>query len=379
MNKNLIKTFTVLGTRPDVIKLFPVIKCLDQDDLFNNIVVSTSQHKEMIEDLLIFFSIDIDENLNIFKPNQSLFDITIRALEGLDCLMEGYHPDLVIVQGDTTTAFIGALAAFYHKIPVAHVEAGPRSFDKQQPYPEEINRKLISTICDLHFAPTHGDADNLKSENIDPERIFITGNTVIDTFIHVTDLKRNTLSAFLPSEALNSDRLILVTGHRRENLGEPLENVCYAIRDIVRCYRNVHVVYPIHLNPNVQKTVRKILDNQNRIYLIDPLPYEPFVEAMAKSYFILTDSGGVQEEGSFLGKPVLVFRDVTERHEGVEAGSIKLVGTKRQMVFWEMSSLLEDKTIYSAMSSAKTFYGDGHAAERIIEAIRYYFNVGELK
>ena len=308
-----MKIFTIFGTRPEVIKLFPILEMLKKNNKFVTIIVSTSQHREMIQDLFTLFDIDPDHHLGIMQENQSLIDISTRVLAGLDPLLRRYRPDLVLVQGDTNTAFIGALAAFYHKICIGHVEAGLRSFNKMQPYPEEINRRLISNICDLHFAPTVHNAEYLYKEGVDPNDVFITGNTVIDSLFSIANRERNTLKYYLPYETLKAHRMILVTAHRRENWGIPLENLCRALKDLVQNYPDVQIVYPVHFNPNVRKTVYNILNHQERIHLLDPLPYEPFVEAMVKSHLIITDSGGIQEEGPSIGKPILVFRKVTER------------------------------------------------------------------
>jgi UDP-N-acetylglucosamine 2-epimerase (non-hydrolysing) len=372
-----IKILTIFGTRPEIIKLFPILKKLEKAGEVESIVVSTSQHREMIEDLFILFNIKPNHDLNIIQENQSLANISTRALAGLDPLLKHHQPGLVLVQGDTTTAFIGALAAFYHKIPVGHVEAGLRSFNKFHPYPEEINRKLISTVCDLYFTPTTQNAEFLLKEGTERNKIFITGNTVIDALIWVANRNRNTLRDYLAVETLNDHRIILVTAHRRENWGIPLKNLCRSLKDLVHTYPDVHVVYPVHLNPNVRKTVFRILGNQEKIHLLDPLSYEPFVEAMAKSFLIITDSGGIQEEGPSLGKPILVFRKVTERPEGLVTGGVKLVGLERENVFNEASRLLDDPAAYKGMIAEYNPYGDGNAARRIVQAIRYHFGVGE--
>ena len=376
MDTQPLTIMTIFGTRPEVIKIYPVLDALAKSGFFKSIVVSTSQHREMIDDLLKLFSIKLDHDLNIIQENQSLVDISNRALSGLDPLLKQYQPDLVLIQGDTTTAFIGALAAFYHKIPVGHVEAGLRSFDKMHPYPEEINRRLISLVTDLHFAPTMQNAQNLHRERIDPSKIFVTGNTVIDSLLYIASRNRQTLNDYLPMEALNSHRLILVTAHRRENWGEPLEKLCYALRELTHAFPDVEVVYPVHLNPNVRKTVFSILANEKRIHLLDPLPYEPFVEAMSKAYLIITDSGGIQEEGPSLRKPILVFRKVTERPEGIATGGVKLTGLNRENVVSEASRLLNDPVAYQHMIADHNPYGDGHAARRIVQAILHHFNRG---
>ena len=376
MDHDRLKILTIFGTRPEVIKLFPVLKRLGETRKVDSIAVSTSQHREMIEDLLELFSIKLDHDLNIIHENQSLLDISTRALSGLDPILKDHNPDLVLIQGDTTTAFIGALAAFYHKVPVGHIEAGLRSFDKMHPYPEEVNRRLISLVTDLHFTPTEQNANNLYGENVEPSRVFITGNTVIDSLLYTIKNNRQTLNHHLPIESLNSHRLILVTAHRRESWGEPLENLCYALRDLAKSYPDIRIVYPVHLNPNVRKTAFEILANQERIHLLNPLPYEPFVEAMSKAYLIITDSGGIQEEGPSLRKPILVFRKVTERPEGIATGGVKLVGLERGNVVREVSRLLEDPAAYQRMIANHNPYGDGHAADRIIQAILHYFNLG---
>lgn len=373
-NKKTI--LTIFGTRPEVIKLYPVLEKLKAREEFESIIVSTSQHRQMIDDLLKLFSIVPNFDLNIIRENQSLVDISTRALSGLDPILKQYQPSLVLVQGDTTTAFIGALAAFYHKIPVGHIEAGLRSYDKMHPYPEEINRRLISLVTDLHFTPTPQNAQNLYREDIDRSKIFITGNTVIDSLLYVAKRNRDTLKNYIPMETLNSHRLILVTAHRRENWGGPLESLCHGLMDLTKRFSDVQIIYPVHLNPNVRKTVFEILGNQDRIYLVDPLSYEPFVEAMVKSYLIITDSGGIQEEGPSLKKPILVFRKVTERPEGLSTGGVKLLGLEKENLIREASRLLEDPKAYQCMIANHNPYGDGYAAERIFQAILHYFNLG---
>ncbi len=372
-----MKIFAIFGTRPEVIKLFPILEKLKKNKNFVTIIVSTSQHREMIQDLFTLFDIDPDHHLGIIQENQSLIDISTRVLAGLDPLLSRHRPDLVLVQGDTNTAFSGALAAFYHKVCVGHIEAGLRSFNKRQPYPEEINRRLITDICDLHFAPTAHNADDLYKEGVDPDDVFITGNTVIDSLFYMASRKRNTLKYYLPDETLKNDRVILVTAHRRENWGIPLENLCRALKDLVESYSDVQIVYPVHFNPNVRKTVYNILNHQERIHLLDPLPYEPFIEAMVKSHLIITDSGGIQEEGPSIGKPILVFRKVTERPEGLLTGGCKLIGLERENIVKETSRLLDDSSVYQNMIANFNPYGDGHAADRIIQAIEYYFDLAK--
>jgi len=377
MKAQRLTILSIFGTRPEVIKMFPVLEEIRKNPMFKNIVVSTSQHREMIEDLFTLLSITPDYNLNIIQENQSLMDIAIRALSGLDPILRKHRLDLVLVQGDTTTAFIGALAAFYHKIPVGHIEAGLRSFDKMQPYPEETNRRLTSLVCDLHFAPTMQNAEHLKKEGVDPDKIFVTGNTVIDCLMCIASRNRQALKKYVTPEVLIAGRLILVTAHRRENWGKPIENLCHALVEIAQSYSDVQIVYPVHLNPNVRKTVLPILDKQERIFLLDPLPYEPFVELMTRSYFIITDSGGIQEEGLSLRKPILVFRKVTERPEGLATGGAKIVGLELENLVQEASHLLDDSKAYRKMITDHNPYGDGNAAKRIVQAILYYFKQGE--
>ena len=373
MRDQPLKILTIFGTRPEVIKLFPVLERLKSEGSFRSVTICSSQHREMVQDLLSLFGIGVDHDLNVMRDNQSLTDISVRALSSLVPILTEERPDLILIQGDTTTAFIGALAGFYHKIPIGHVEAGLRSFDKMNPYPEEINRRLISIVTDLHFAPTRGNAENLHKEGIDSQKIFATGNTVIDSLLNIAGRNRQTLNKYLPAETSNSHRLILVTAHRRENWGEPLEHLCHSLKTLVQSFQDIEIVYPVHLNPNVRKTVFRILEGQERIHLLEPLPYEPFVEAMGRAYLIITDSGGIQEEGPSLKKPILVFRKVTERPEGLATGGVKLTGIDGENVVREASRLLQDPEAYGSMVAEYNPYGDGHAAERIVQAILHYF------
>lgn len=367
---------TVFGTRPEVIKLAPVLERLNSADWCHSIVVSTAQHRQMVDDLLGLFSITPTYDLDIMSKNQSLTDISVRAMSGLSPLLSEIRPDMILVQGDTTTAFISALCAFYNKIPVGHVEAGLRSYDPMHPFPEEINRRLISSLGNLHFVPTSRNADNLKKEGVSYENVYVTGNTVIDSLLKVASRARGTLTRYLPAKILEN-RLVLVTAHRRENWGEPLENLCHALLELSRSYPDLVLVYPMHMNPKVRNTVMKILSGQERVFLIEPLPYEPFVEAMVNSHFIITDSGGIQEEAPSLQKPVLVFRKVTERPEGLDTGGVKLVGLSKETVLNEASALLDDPLSYRKMIADHNPYGDGLAAKRIVDAILYYFGWGE--
>ena len=362
----------IFGTRPELIKLWPVIERLKADASFRPIVISTSQHREMIDDLLELFAVRLDYDLNIIQPKQSLAEITTRCLTGIEPILQQHQPDLVLVQGDTTTALTGALAAFYRRIPVAHVEAGLRSFDKDQPFPEEMNRRLISSLAELHFAPTAQNADNLLREGIADSNVFVTGNTVIDSLLEIAKRPAN-LMPYLPAQALEAQHLILVTAHRRENHGAALENLCLGLLDLVQARMEVHIVYPVHLNPNVRDTVQRCLSGHERIHLITPVPYAAFVQIMLRSHFIITDSGGIQEEGPALGRPVLVFRNETERPEAVAMGVAKMIGTSRENVVRQASRLLDQPFLYRMMAGGQSPYGDGAAANRIKQALLHYF------
>jgi len=377
MVQERLSVLALFGTRPEVIKLAPVIDRLGRDERFCVRVVSTSQHREMIEGLLRLFSIRPDHDLQIIQPDQSLTDISTRTLTGLEPILRDERPDFLLIQGDTSSAFIGALAAFYQKIPVGHVEAGLRSRDKEHPYPEEVNRRLISVVGDLHFAPTESAEQNLLREGIDPSSIFVTGNTVIDALREVRGRDGATLERHLPADVLAGRRLVLVTAHRRESFDGHLAELCHGLRELVSAYPDLLVLYPVHLNPNVQRTVQPILGGHEGIRLVDPLPYETFVEAMARSHLIITDSGGVQEEAPSLGKPVLVFRKVTERGEGVAACGAKLVGLSRERLVEEASLLLDNDAAYREMTRNRDLYGDGQASRRIVQAILHHFGRGD--
>ena len=363
-----MRILTILGTRPEAIKLAPVIKEMAKH---SNKIVSkvciTAQHREMLDPFLQLFGIQPDYDLNLMKPNQTLFDITVNALSSLKDVLEAERPDIVLVQGDTTTAFATSLAAFYLKIKVGHVEAGLRSGKKYNPFPEEINRKFIDHLADLHFAPTETAKRNLLMEGIKENTIFITGNTVIDALLMVLNQDNEKSLPDLPLK--RSTKLILVTGHRRESFGEDLENICRALRRIAQLNDDVEIVYPVHLNPNVQEPVRRILDSIERVHLIEPLDYAAFVQLMNKAYLILTDSGGIQEEAPSLGKPVLVMRNATERPEVIEVGAAKLVGTYEDSIVNETMKLLRDNEEYNRMAQAPNPYGDGKAAERIVKIL----------
>ncbi|WP_205603166.1 non-hydrolyzing UDP-N-acetylglucosamine 2-epimerase [Heyndrickxia ginsengihumi] len=366
----MIKIMTIFGTRPEAIKMAPLILEMQKyPEIFHSIVTITAQHRQMLDQVLEIFQIKPDYDLNIMKDRQTLIDVTTKGLEGLDKVMKETKPDIVLVHGDTTTTFVASIAAFYNQITVGHVEAGLRTWNKYSPYPEEINRQLTSVVADLHFAPTEKAAQNLLLENKNEEQIFITGNTAIDA-LRTTVRKEYTHQVL---EKIKNDRLILLTAHRRENLGEPMRRMFRAIKRVVDEQPGTQVVYPVHLNPIVQEIANEILGNDERIHLIQPLDVIDFHNFASRAYLILTDSGGVQEEAPSLGVPVLVLRDTTERPEGIEAGTLKLVGTDEEMIYRYTTKLLNDKTFYNQMAHAANPYGDGFASRRILESIRFYF------
>ena len=372
-----MKIMPVIGTRPEAIKLAPVIKELERHpEEFEVVPVTTAQHRQMLDQVLKLFKITSSYDLDIMENNQTLSGLTARIIEKFYSIVRKEKPDWILVQGDTTTTFASALIGFYHKIRIGHIEAGLRTHNKYRPFPEEINRRLTGVLTDFHFAPTERTKENLIAEGIPEENIFVTGNTVIDAlFMTLERLKKdkcmlqhlNSQFSFLNSK---STKLILVTAHRRENHGEPLETICFALKEIVQANSEVKVIYPIHLNPNVQEPVKRILKDNERIHLINPLDYESFAWLMDKSYLILTDSGGIQEEAPSLGKPVLVLRQVTERPEAVEAGTVRVVGLDRDKIVQETQRLLDDQTLYEKMSKAANLYGDGKAAKRIVKVLR---------
>ncbi|MCI7478598.1 MAG: UDP-N-acetylglucosamine 2-epimerase (non-hydrolyzing) [Selenomonadales bacterium] len=375
-----IKVMTVFGTRPEAIKMAPVVLELGKyPDKIQPVVAVTAQHREMLDQVLNLFKIKPDHDLDIMAAGQTLFDITTRAMNGLNKVLEEEKPDIVLVHGDTTTTFAGALAAYYHQIDVGHVEAGLRTHNIYSPFPEEMNRKLTGSIAALHFAPTSTSEANLKAENVDSERIFVTGNTVIDALQKTANDDYVFESELLQNIDYKNKRVILVTTHRRENLGEPMRHVYKALRQIVEEFDDVEVVFPVHKNPKVREVVAEELGGLDKVHLIDPLDYEPFANLMHRSYLILTDSGGVQEEAPALGKPVLVLRDTTERPEAVAAGTVKLIGTDRDVVYKEAVELLTNKEEYNRMSESVNPYGDGQASRRIIEAILYHYGLAENK
>jgi len=362
----------VLGTRPEAIKLCPVIDELRALPAADTRVCLTAQHRTMVDAVLQDFGVQPDTDLDLMTPDQTLAALTSRLITGLDRVFAETRPDLVLVQGDTTTALAAALAAYYHRIAVGHVEAGLRTGDKYAPFPEEMNRSLVAPIADYHFAPTRRARQNLLDEGVPAGRIYLTGNTVIDALLRIRDLNRRRPPE-LPADleaALEGRRMILVTGHRRESFGERLEQVCRALRDLAERHPDVAIVYAVHLNPNVQAPVRKILGEVERIHLLPPQDYRRFVWLMDRCHLVLTDSGGVQEEAPALGKPVLVTRETTERPEGAEAGNARLVGCHRETILAEASRLLDDQDAYRTMATARNPYGDGRAAERIARILR---------
>ena len=365
-----IKLMTVFGTRPEAIKMCPlVLEMQKYPDFIEPIVAVTAQHREMLDQVLQLFAIKPDYDLNIMTAGQTLYDVTGRALAGLKDVLAGAQPDMVLVHGDTTTTFVGALASFYAQIPVGHVEAGLRTGNKFSPYPEEMNRKLTGAIADIHFAPTSTSKNNLLKENIDPAAIVVTGNTVIDALQTTVKADYRFTDSGLQKALAGGKRLILVTTHRRENLGEPMRHVYQALRKVLENHPDVEAIFPVHKNPKVREIVDEELGKLAQVHLIEPLDYEPFANLMAKVDIVLTDSGGIQEEAPALGKPVLVLRDTTERPEAVDAGTVKLVGTAYDDVLRETSLLLDDSKYYQSMAEAANPYGDGRACERIIRKI----------
>lgn len=365
-----IKLMTVFGTRPEAIKMCPlVLEMRKYPEYIQPIVAVTAQHREMLDQVLDLFGIKPDYDLNIMTAGQTLYDVTTRALMGLKDVMEEAKPDMVLVHGDTTTTFAGALAAFYAQIPVGHVEAGLRTGNKYSPYPEEMNRKLTGSIADMHFSPTSTSKGNLLRENVDEKNILVTGNTVIDALQTTVREDYKFEDAELNKVFAPGNRLILMTTHRRENLGEPMRHVYRALKSVLETHSDVEAIFPVHKNPKVREIVREELGALDRVHLIEPMDYEPFANLMAKVDIVLTDSGGIQEEAPALGKPVLVLRDTTERPEAVEAGTVKLVGTAYEDVLHETNLLLDDAEHYRSMAEAANPYGDGRACERIIKAI----------
>ena len=373
------KILLVFGTRPEAIKMAPLVKALQKDsEHFETKICVTAQHRQMLDQVLEVFDIVPEYDLNIMAPNQDLYDITSRVLVGLRDVLDDFAPDIVLVHGDTTTSMAASLAAFYRQIPVGHVEAGLRTYNMLSPWPEEMNRQVTDRMCTYYFAPTEKSRQNVLRENVDATKIHVTGNTVIDALLMAVDIieKKPHIKTAIEDElrdkgyAMGNRPYILVTGHRRENFGEGFLNICKAIRQIAEEHPEMDIVYPVHLNPNVQKPVYELLSGTPNIYLVKPLDYLPFVYAMQHSTLLLTDSGGVQEEAPSLGKPVLVMRETTERPEAVEAGTVRLVGTNVAAIVGNVQELLHDPEVYRKMSESYNPYGDGHACERIVDALR---------
>ena len=372
---NKIKVMTIFGTRPEAIKMAPLVKELEKNgDKIESVVCVTAQHRQMLDQVLEIFDIKPDYDLNIMKDRQTLVDIAVRALEGLDKVMKEAKPDIVLVHGDTSTTFSGALAAFYNRIAVGHVEAGLRTYDKYFPYPEEINRRITGVIADMHFAPTARNERNLLSESVPKENIFVTGNTVIDALQTTVRDDYEFKDDGLKGMDWNGKKVIVMTAHRRENLGEPLENICRAVKRLVEDFEDIEVVYPVHLNPVVRDTAFGILGGMDRVKLIDPVNADELHNAIKRGYMVLTDSGGLQEEAPSLGKPVLVLRNETERPEAVDAGTVKIAGVDENVIYNMAKELITDKAEYDKMAHAVNPYGDGHASERIVRAILERFN-----
>jgi UDP-N-acetylglucosamine 2-epimerase (non-hydrolysing) len=364
------RVLVVFGTRPEAIKMAPIVERLrERPDVFETIVAVTAQHREMLDQVLDLFGITTEHDLGIMRHGQSLTSLTIRALEGLSMLVEEVRPDVVLVQGDTTTTLAAALAAFYHKVPVGHVEAGLRTDDVYQPFPEEIDRRLTSQIASLHFAPTSAAASRLLDEGVPIGRVFLTGNTVIDALLEVQDKPYEFLAGPVADALASGRRIVLVTAHRRENWGEPIAELCGALRDLVRAHPDIHVLFATHANPIVREVVDRELVGMERVGLLGPLEYLPFVKLMGAATIILSDSGGVQEEAPSLGKPVLVLRNVTERPEAIEAGTAKLVGMSRNAIVVQAGRLLDDPAEYKKMARAVNPFGDGLAATRIADIL----------
>ena len=366
-----IKVISIFGTRPEAIKMAPLVKELESRKEIESIVCVTAQHREMLDQVLETFKINPNYDLNIMKSGQTLGEVTTRALEGLEKVIKEVKPDIVLVHGDTTTTFAGALAAFYNQVNIGHVEAGLRTYDKYSPFPEEMNRQMVDCMADMYFAPTEISKQNLIKQNIDEKKIYVTGNTAIDAMKTTVrkDYKHFELDWIKPNE-----KMILLTAHRRENLGEPMRNIFKAIKKIVNEFENIKVIYPIHLNPKVREVANEIFEDCDKVKLIEPLEVFDFHNFLNKAYIILTDSGGIQEEAPSLGKPVLVLRDTTERPEGIAAGTLKLVGTSEENIYSETKKLLTDEREYLKMSKASNPYGDGNASTKIVDSIINYFH-----
>lgn len=373
----MVKVMTIFGTRPEAIKMAPLVKELEKNPEIQSICTVTAQHRQMLDQVLEIFDIKPDYDLNIMKNRQTLVSIVTNALSGLDEIMKKEKPDIVLVHGDTSTTFVGALAAFYNMTAVGHVEAGLRTYDKYSPFPEEMNRQLTGRMADMHFSPTVNNKNNLLKENIGEDLIYITGNTVIDALETTVKDDYEFADETLKNLDFKNRRVILVTAHRRENLGEPLEHICSALREIALEYKDVDIVYPMHMNPAVREVAKKYLSDLENVYLIEPLDVQELHNTMKRCYMVMTDSGGLQEEAPALGKPVLVLRTETERPEAVEAGTVKLAGVEKDVIIKMAKELLDSKEAYDKMAKAANPYGDGNASERIVAAILSKFANGE--
>lgn len=373
MKKQKIKILTIFGTRRELIKLYPVLEKLKTDEDFESIVVTTSQLQENLDDLYALFELTPDHDLNLKRDRKYLADITNLALSGLDPLLKHHQPELVLVQGESSSAFVGALAAFYNKIPVAHNGAGVRTFKKMAPYPEEANRRLVSTLSDLHFVFNSQNTEYLLHEGAIPKNIFITGNTILDAMLSISRGKRNTLCKHIPPDDLDAYKMVLVTSHKKDNWGKPLADLCCALIDLTQAYADIQIAFPLKFNSDVRDTVFQILKNRERIHLLDQLPYEAFVEAMGRSYLIITDSGCIMEEGLALRKPVLLFREKSEPLNSHLTGGVKQIGLKRASVVVETSRLIEDPNASKNLFAEFYSSSDGHAAERVVQAIKHHF------
>jgi UDP-N-acetylglucosamine 2-epimerase (non-hydrolysing) len=379
MNENKKKVAVIFGTRPEAVKMAPVIMELKKRPEIDTRIFVTGQHREMLDQVNELFDIIPDRDLNLMKSNQTLTHITTAALEGLEKVFEEDKPDLVLVQGDTTTSFTAALAAFYQKIAVGHIEAGLRTDNKYDPFPEEMNRRLITVLGDLNFAPTPLSVDNLRKNGIDDANIFMTGNTVIDALLYIAERSDQMMPGEVRMKLQEDKRMLLVEAHRRENLGKPMEQICRALRRIIDEFPDTQIVFPVHRNPKVRETVFSMLQGHERITLLEPVDYPLLVGLMKKCFMVLTDSGGIQEEAPSLGKPVLVMRRTTERPEGVDAGTAKLVGVDEDVVYREARNLLKNQDEYNRMARSVNPYGDGQAARRTVEAILYFFGIKDSR
>lgn len=369
------KVMSIFGTRPEAIKMAPLVKKLEESEDFESILCVTAQHRHMLDMVLDLFDLKADYDLDIMEHGQSISDITIKVLKGMEDILKKTKPDIVLVHGDTSTTFVGALAAFYQQIPVGHVEAGLRSGNIYSPYPEEMNRKLTTNLANLYFAPTIGNYNNLIKENIDKNKIFITGNTVIDALLEVVKDDYVFETEILNNIDYANKKLIVMTCHRRENWGQPMVDIFEAVAETAKENKDVEIVFPVHLNPKIRELAQKIMGGVEGIHLIEPMDYQPFANLINKAYFILTDSGGIQEEAPALGKPILVLRRETERPEAVEAGTVKIVGVDKRIIKKEINNLLLNKQEYIKMSHAVNPYGDGRASDKIIESLRTYFGL----